>query len=79
MKHILLVLAMVFSLMASVNINKADKAELMTIKGVGEKTATSIISYRKKHGKFKSAHDIVNVKGIGEKTFAKMKKDIKVK
>ncbi len=79
MKHLLLIIAMVFTLMASVNINKADKAELMSLKGVGEKTATAIVDYRKKHGKFKNAHDIINVKGIGEKSFTKMKKDIKVK
>lgn len=70
---------MVFSLMAAVNINKADKAELMSVKGIGEKKAVAIIDYRKKHGKFKSVNDLVKVKGLGEKSVKKFSKEITVK
>ncbi|WP_020675707.1 ComEA family DNA-binding protein [Geopsychrobacter electrodiphilus] len=55
-----------------VNINKATAVELVTLKGVGEKTALSIIEYRETHGLFKSIEDIVNVKGVGQKSFAKL-------
>ncbi|MEA1920607.1 MAG: helix-hairpin-helix domain-containing protein [Campylobacterota bacterium] len=79
MKHLLLILAMVISLMATVNINKANKAELMSVKGIGDKKATAIIDYRKKHGKFKSINDLTNVKGLGEKSVKKFSKEITVK
>ncbi|MEA3521893.1 MAG: helix-hairpin-helix domain-containing protein [Campylobacterota bacterium] len=79
MKHILLIMAMVFSLMAAVNINKATKAELMSIKGIGDKKATAIIDYRKKHGKFKNINDLTQVKGLGDKSVRKISKEITVK
>ena len=51
----------------AVNINTADKTTLMTeIKGIGEKRAEAIISYRDQHGPFKSVDDLANVKGVGE-------------
>lgn len=61
-----------------ININKATAAELVALKGVGEKTALSIVEYRELHGDFKSTAEIVNVKGIGEKTFAKLADQITV-
>jgi competence protein ComEA len=70
---------MVFSLMAAVNINKADKAELMSIKGIGEKKAIAILDYRKKNGNFKSIDDLAKVKGLGEKSVKKISKEITVK
>ncbi|MEA1953166.1 MAG: helix-hairpin-helix domain-containing protein [Campylobacterota bacterium] len=45
-------------------LNKASKAELMEVKGVGEKKADAIIEYRKAN-KFKTIKDVVNVKGVG--------------
>jgi competence protein ComEA len=64
---------------AAVNINKANKAELMSVKGIGEKKATAIIDYRKKHGKFKKITDLTKVKGLGEKSVKKFSKEISVK
>ena len=61
-----------------ININTATAKELALIPGVGPVTAKSIISYRKKNGKFKSAKDLLNVKGIGEKTMKKMKPQLKL-
>ncbi len=49
-----------------VNINTADKAQLTTLKYVGEKLAERIISHRKKTP-FKSVEDLMKVKGIGKK------------
>lgn len=50
-----------------VNINTADKQTLMTeIKGVGEKRAEAIISWREQHGPFKSVDDLANVSGVGQ-------------
>lgn len=50
----------------SININTANKETLMSvIKGVGEKKADAIITYRETNGPFKSIDDLTNVKGIG--------------
>ena len=52
-----------------VNINTAGLRDLMTLPGVGEATAGSIIAYREKNGEFKQISDIKNVPRIGERTF----------
>ncbi|MBI1732579.1 MAG: ComEA family DNA-binding protein [Gammaproteobacteria bacterium] len=49
----------------AVNINTAGKAELMAVRGIGEKRAEAIIAYREQHGPFKSVDDLENVQGIG--------------
>ena len=54
-----------FSYAATVNLNTANKAELMTLKGVGEARADAIIKYRRAT-KFGSPSDVKNVPGIGE-------------
>ena len=61
----------------SISINKANKDELMTIPGIGLKTADAIIDYRKAN-KFKSIDDLTNVKGIGDKTLANIKQYLKL-
>jgi competence protein ComEA len=79
MKHLILVIAMVFTLFASVNINTASKEELMSLKGIGETKAEAIIKHRKSHGKFKTVQELTAVKGLGDKTVAKLAKELKVK
>ena len=59
-------------------LNKADKSELMEIKGIGEAKADAIIKERKKE-KFKSFEDVTRVKGIGEAIANNIKDDVKVK
>ena len=59
-------------------LNKADKSELMQIKGIGEAKATAIIKERKKE-KFSSFEDVTRVKGVGEAIANNIKKDVKVK
>nr|WP_320191840.1 helix-hairpin-helix domain-containing protein [uncultured Desulfobacter sp.] len=56
-----------------VNINKGTAEDLQQISGIGPVKAKSIIDYRKKHGSFKSAQDLLNVKGIGKGTVDKIK------
>jgi competence protein ComEA len=51
-----------------ININTASADELMSLKGVGEKKARTIIEFRENNGPFKQPEDIINVPGIGPKT-----------
>ena len=60
-----------------ININTASLEELITINGLGEKKALSIIEYRKEKI-FETIEDIMNVSGIGESTFEKIKEYIEV-
>lgn len=59
-----------------VNINTASKEELLTINGIGESKAESIIKYREENGEFKAIEEIENVPGIGEALFEKVKEYI---
>ena len=61
-----------------VNLNTATKEELMTIPGVGESKADSIVQYREEIGKFQTIEDIMNVSGIKEGLFQKIKDYIKI-
>ena len=56
-----------------ININTADKEDLIRLPGVGEVIAGRIVDYRKEHGEFKAVEDLLNVKGIGEKTLEGLK------
>lgn len=55
---------------AKVNLNTATAKDLMKVKGINGPKARAIVSYRKKHGDFKSLDDLKMVKG-----FKKMKDD----
>jgi competence protein ComEA len=56
-----------------VDINAASKAQLKTLKGVGDALADRILEYREKNGPFKKPEDLMNVKGIGASIFDKNK------
>ena len=56
-----------------INLNTATIDQLMTLPGIGQKTAERILEYRTKSGGFKKIEELMNVKGIGEKSFLKIK------
>lgn len=61
-----------------ININTADRTQLQTLDGVGEKKAESIINHRNEHGPFQKIEDLSQVKGIGVKTIENWKDKITV-
>ena len=61
-----------------ININTAGKEELMSLPGIGESRAESILTYRNEHGAFSKIEDIMNISGIKEAAFGKIKDKIKV-
>lgn len=60
------------------NINTASRDELMTLPGIGETKAESILSYREANGGFQSIEGLMQVEGIKEGTFNKIKDRITV-
>ena len=50
----------------------------MTLSGIGESKAKSIISYREENGNFNEIEDITKVSGIGQALYEKIKDYITV-
>ena len=61
-----------------VNINTASEEELMTLTGIGEAKAASILEYREEHGRFESIEELMEIEGIKEGVFGKIKDDITI-
>lgn len=62
-----------------IDLNLATAAELMTLSGIGQSKADSIIRYREKNGSFSSVEEIKQVEGIKEGVYNRIKDHIKVK
>ncbi len=76
---LLCLLLISFGALADVNINTADAPAIAKeLKGIGEKKAQAIVTYRKQHGPFKTIESLTNVKGIGLKTVEKNRSLIKL-
>ena len=74
MKAIILTALSASMVLAAININTANKSELMELPGIGEGKANAIIEYRAKT-KFKTIDEIKNVSGIGDKIYESIKAD----
>lgn len=61
-----------------IELNSATVSQLMSVKGIGRKTAERIIKYRKILGGFYSLTQLNEVYGISEENYMKMKLQLKV-
>lgn len=61
-----------------VNINTASLEELMTLDGIGEKTALKIIEYRENNNGFLNVDELIEVSGIGEAKLEKLRDSVTV-
>lgn len=62
-----------------INLNSATMEQLLTLYGIGEVKAKSIIEYREKSGGFKSIEELSNIDGIGSKTLDKLRDKVDIK
>lgn len=61
-----------------VSLNNSTIEDLLTLKGIGQKKAQAILSYREKVGGFKSVEDLMKVNGVGEKVLIDNKTRLKI-
>ncbi len=61
-----------------IDLNTATREQLMTLSGIGEAKAESIIAYREEHGGFRRIEELMEVGGIKEGVFNKVKDRVKV-
>lgn len=61
-----------------IDLNRATLEELMTLPGIGQKRAESILNLRERKGSFQKTEDLLEVEGIKEGIFHKIKDLIKV-
>lgn len=61
-----------------VNLNTATEEQLMTLPGIGQAKAKSIIAWREENGNFTKVEDLMKIEGIKEGVFSKIKDSIKV-
>jgi competence protein ComEA len=56
-----------------VDLNSADRAELLQLPGIGESLAQRILDYRYEHGGFQHVDELRGVRGIGPITLEKLR------
>jgi competence protein ComEA len=62
----------------AINLNTADKSELLQIPGVGPSLADAILSHRQAVGRFDKVDDLTGVRGVGPKTLDKLRHWVRV-
>ncbi len=60
-----------------IDLNRATRDELIQLPGIGPKMAERILSYRKKHGLFRTKKELLKIRGIGAKKFKKIEPYLK--
>jgi competence protein ComEA len=57
----------------SIDLNRAERAELLQLPGVGPSLAGRIEEYRREHGGFRSVEELRQVHGVGPATLARLR------
>lgn len=60
------------------DLNSADTASLLAIKGIGPKLAKIILAAKEELGKFQSIDELQSINGIGKNKFAELKARLKI-
>jgi len=55
-----------------IDLNKSDKAALMSVSGIGEKIAQRILDHRDSNGDFRSMDELREIKGITNLRYEKL-------
>lgn len=61
-----------------VNLNTASAEQLMTLPGIGQSKAESILNWREENGGFTRIEDLMQIEGIKEGVFSRIKDHVKV-
>ncbi len=61
-----------------IDLNNADRAELMQLPGVGPALAESILDHRSRQGPFRTVDDLAHVHGLGPTTLARLRPWVEV-
>lgn len=56
-----------------IDLNQADRAELLQLPGVGDALADRLEDYRRRHGPFRSVDELREIHGIGPATLEKLR------
>src|SRR5438046_2345235 len=62
-----------------VDLNRADRAELLQLPGVGPATADRLETYRRDRGPFRSVDELTRVHGIGATTLERLRPWVQVR
>src|SRR5262245_24924109 len=65
-------------ILATIDLNRANKAELLQLPGVGEHTAEAILLAREERGSFRQVDDLREVKGIGPMRLERIRPHVRV-
>jgi len=60
------------------DINRAQRDDLMLVSGIGPKIAQSILDWRRQHGPIYRLEELLEIKGIGGKRLQQIKKWFKI-
>lgn len=60
------------------DLNRADRVQLLQLPGVGERLAGQIEAYRREHGRFRSVEELRRVKGVGVATLEVLRPLVRV-
>jgi competence protein ComEA len=64
--------------MATLDLNRANQAQLEELPGIGPVTAQAILTWRQQHGRFSRIEELQEVDGIGPKTYAQLAPHVRV-